>query len=145
MCSGDDHNCPEFELHRKKLLDDLDHERRSFLKSAFVAGGGAAADQRRRPDYLAHESQGRHKEGDGRARGRTIITRPPLFGRARGRPARPVDAYPQAARENVTSINKRLVPLAAVVVPLETRRQCERAYFIGVSVASEPSSCRRLR
>ena len=43
MCSGDDHNCPEFELHRKKLLDDLDSERRSFLKSAFVAGGGAAA------------------------------------------------------------------------------------------------------
>ena len=43
MCSGDDHNCPEFERHRKKLLDDLDHERRSFLKSAFVAGGGAAA------------------------------------------------------------------------------------------------------
>ena len=28
---------------RKKLLDDLDHERRSFLKSAFIAGGGAAA------------------------------------------------------------------------------------------------------
>ena len=43
MCSGDDHNCPQFELHRKKLLDDLDGERRSFLKSAFVAGGGAAA------------------------------------------------------------------------------------------------------
>ena len=43
MCSGDDHNCPQFELHRKKLLDDLDSERRSFLKSAFVAGGGAAA------------------------------------------------------------------------------------------------------
>ena len=43
MCSGDDHNCPQFELHRKKLLDDLDCERRSFLKSAFVAGGGAAA------------------------------------------------------------------------------------------------------
>ncbi len=43
MCSGDDHNCPEFELQRKKLLDDLDHERRSFLKSAVVAGGGAAA------------------------------------------------------------------------------------------------------
>ena len=41
MCSGDDHNCPEFELHRQKLLDDLDCERRSFLKSAFVAGGGA--------------------------------------------------------------------------------------------------------
>ena len=29
--------------HRKKLLDDLDGEGRSFLKSAFVAGGGAAA------------------------------------------------------------------------------------------------------
>jgi hypothetical protein len=43
MCSGDDHNCPQFELHRKKLLDDLDHERRTFLKTAFVAGGGAAA------------------------------------------------------------------------------------------------------
>ena len=43
MCSGDDHSCPQFELHRKKLLEDLDSERRSFLKSAFVAGGGAAA------------------------------------------------------------------------------------------------------
>ena len=43
MCSGDDHTCPEFELHRKQLLDDLDHERRGFLKSAFAAGGGAAA------------------------------------------------------------------------------------------------------
>ena len=30
-------------LHRQKLLDDLDGERRSFLKSAFLAGGGAAA------------------------------------------------------------------------------------------------------
>jgi acetamidase/formamidase len=43
MCAGDDHNCPQFELHRQKLIDDLDAERRSFLKSAFVAGGGAAA------------------------------------------------------------------------------------------------------
>jgi acetamidase/formamidase len=43
MCAGDDHNCPQFELHRQKLLDNLDAERRSFLKSAFVAGGGAAA------------------------------------------------------------------------------------------------------
>src|ERR1700739_5051273 len=43
MCSGDDARCPEFELHRQKLLDDLDGERRSFLKSAFLAGGGAAA------------------------------------------------------------------------------------------------------
>ena len=43
MCVGDDQNCPQFELHRQKLLDDLDYERRSFLKSAFVASGGAAA------------------------------------------------------------------------------------------------------
>ncbi len=43
MCAGDDHNCPQFELHRKKLLDDLDSERRGFLKSAFVASGSAAA------------------------------------------------------------------------------------------------------
>ena len=43
MCAGDDQTCPEFELHRQKLLEGLDHERRSFLKSAFVAGGGAAA------------------------------------------------------------------------------------------------------
>src|SRR6201984_11121 len=43
MCAGDDHKCPQFELHRQKLLDDLDAERRSFLKSAFVATGGAAA------------------------------------------------------------------------------------------------------
>jgi hypothetical protein len=42
MCAGDDHNCPEFEQHREKLLDDLDAERRSFLKSAFVASGAAA-------------------------------------------------------------------------------------------------------
>jgi acetamidase/formamidase len=43
MCAGDDRYCPEFELHRQKLLDDLDAERRSFLKSALVATGGAAA------------------------------------------------------------------------------------------------------
>src|SRR5258706_12297866 len=43
MCSGDDHNCPQFELHRQKLLEELDSERRSFLKSAFAASGGAAA------------------------------------------------------------------------------------------------------
>jgi hypothetical protein len=42
MCAGDDQACPQFELHRQKLLEDLDHERRGFLKSAFVAGGGAA-------------------------------------------------------------------------------------------------------
>jgi hypothetical protein len=43
MCAGDDRNCPEFELHRRKLLDALDAERRSFLKSALAATGGAAA------------------------------------------------------------------------------------------------------
>jgi acetamidase/formamidase len=43
MCAGDDRNCPEFELHRQKLLDDLAAERRAFLKSAFAATGGAAA------------------------------------------------------------------------------------------------------
>jgi acetamidase/formamidase len=43
MCEGDDRNCPQFEQHRQKLLDELDAERRSFLKSAFVASGGAAA------------------------------------------------------------------------------------------------------
>ena len=43
MCAGDDRNCPDFEFHRQKLLDDLDVERRSFLKSAFAATGGAAA------------------------------------------------------------------------------------------------------
>ena len=36
MCAGDDHNCPQFEQHRQKLLDGLDAERRSFLKSAFA-------------------------------------------------------------------------------------------------------------
>jgi hypothetical protein len=43
MCAGDDHNCPDFELHRQQLLEELDSERRSFLRSAFAAGGGAAA------------------------------------------------------------------------------------------------------
>jgi len=43
MCKGDDHNCPDFELHRKQLLDDLASERRAFLKSAAVAAGGFAA------------------------------------------------------------------------------------------------------
>jgi acetamidase/formamidase len=43
MCAGDDHNCPQFELHRQKLIEDLDAERRGFLKSAFAASGAAAA------------------------------------------------------------------------------------------------------
>ena len=42
MCTGDDHDCPQFELHRQNLLDDLDAERRGFLKSAFLASGAAA-------------------------------------------------------------------------------------------------------
>ena len=43
MCAGDDHNCPQFDLHRLELLDSLDSERRSFLKGAFAATSGAAA------------------------------------------------------------------------------------------------------
>lgn len=43
MCAGDDHQCPDFELHRQQLIEDLDRERRSFLRTAFAAGGGAAA------------------------------------------------------------------------------------------------------
>ena len=43
MCSGDDQSCPQFRQHRQELLEDLDSERRNFLKSAFVTGGGAAA------------------------------------------------------------------------------------------------------
>jgi hypothetical protein len=43
MCTGDDKNCPEFELHHRKLKETLDRERRSFLRSSFVAAGGAAA------------------------------------------------------------------------------------------------------
>jgi hypothetical protein len=43
MCLGDDQTCPQSKLHRQKLLEDLDHERRGFLKSALVAGGGTAA------------------------------------------------------------------------------------------------------
>jgi hypothetical protein len=42
MCAGDDHNCPDFDLHRQQLLEELDSERRGFLKSAFAAGGAAA-------------------------------------------------------------------------------------------------------
>jgi len=40
MCAGDDRNCPQFELH---LQEPLDAERGSFLKSTFVASGGALA------------------------------------------------------------------------------------------------------
>jgi acetamidase/formamidase len=41
MCQGDDRNCPDFEEHRRSFLSTMDHERRSFLKSAFAAAGGA--------------------------------------------------------------------------------------------------------
>lgn len=43
MCAGDDVNCPSFEEHRLRFKRELEPERRAFLKSAFVAGGGAAA------------------------------------------------------------------------------------------------------
>ncbi len=43
MCHGDDQSCPEFEKHRTAFLDAMSLERRAFLKSAFVAAGGATA------------------------------------------------------------------------------------------------------
>ena len=43
MCLGDDPNCAHFAEHRQRFLGDLALERRAFLKSGFVATGGAAA------------------------------------------------------------------------------------------------------
>lgn len=43
MCLGDDVNCPQFAAHYQKFKQDLNHERRSFLKSGFLAAGGLAA------------------------------------------------------------------------------------------------------
>jgi acetamidase/formamidase len=43
MCAGDDHDCPQFELHRQKLLDELDADRRGFLRGALVSAAGASA------------------------------------------------------------------------------------------------------
>ncbi|MCJ2045525.1 acetamidase/formamidase family protein [Methylobacterium sp. J-078] len=43
MCQGDDPNCAHFAAHRRRFLGDLAPERRAFLKSGFVASGGAAA------------------------------------------------------------------------------------------------------
>ncbi len=43
MCSGDDKNCPEYEKHKREFMGELDHERRSFMKSAFATAGGTAA------------------------------------------------------------------------------------------------------
>ena len=41
MCQGDDPSCADFERHRAALMGDLARERRSFLKSSFVATGAA--------------------------------------------------------------------------------------------------------
>ena len=30
MCAGDGGDCPQFDLHRQKLLDELGSERRGF-------------------------------------------------------------------------------------------------------------------
>lgn len=43
MCAGDDRSCPEFEKHHQALKEALRGERRAFLKSGFLATGGAAA------------------------------------------------------------------------------------------------------
>ena len=43
MCQGDDPSCGHFAEHRRRFLGDLAPERRAFLKSGFVASGGAAA------------------------------------------------------------------------------------------------------
>ncbi|MFV0298905.1 MAG: acetamidase/formamidase family protein [Hyphomicrobiaceae bacterium] len=43
MCRGDDVNCPDYHEHAAALRAELNHERRSFLKSSFVAAGGASA------------------------------------------------------------------------------------------------------
>ena len=34
MCKGDDTSCPEFAKHAAEFREELDHERRSFLKSS---------------------------------------------------------------------------------------------------------------
>lgn len=43
MCRGDDPTCAAFAEHRLRYRRDMEPERRSFLKSSFVATGGAAA------------------------------------------------------------------------------------------------------
>ena len=89
MCAGDDHNCPEFELHHQRLLDDLDAERRSFLKSAFVADRRRGRpDGRRRAVCLA----GGRPDRGGAAR----QAEPPL--RACHRRNRPLGVFQQAAQ-----------------------------------------------
>ena len=43
MCLGDDPSCEAFEAHRRQFRAAMEPERRAFLKSSFVATGGAAA------------------------------------------------------------------------------------------------------
>ena len=43
MCQGDDPNCEHVEAHARQFRLAMAPERRAFLKSSFVAGGGAAA------------------------------------------------------------------------------------------------------
>ena len=43
MCRGDDASCPDYEKHVEAFKGELNAERRSFLKSSFVAAGGLAA------------------------------------------------------------------------------------------------------
>ena len=43
MCTGDDRNCPDYETHKQQFMTALDDERRTFMKSAVWAAGGAAA------------------------------------------------------------------------------------------------------
>ncbi|MGQ9369183.1 acetamidase/formamidase family protein [Azospirillum sp. ST 5-10] len=43
MCRGDDVTCPDFQAHRKAFQDDIDAERRGFLRSGVYATGGLAA------------------------------------------------------------------------------------------------------
>jgi acetamidase/formamidase len=41
MCAGDDHTCPEFEQHRRELMNSLGVERRDVLKAALLGAGAA--------------------------------------------------------------------------------------------------------
>jgi len=43
MCTDNDRDYANFDRHRPMRLDELDTERRGFLKTALVAGSGAAA------------------------------------------------------------------------------------------------------
>lgn len=43
MCKGDNVNCPQFEAHYAAFKEDLNIERRGFLRSGLFAAGGLAA------------------------------------------------------------------------------------------------------